>query len=88
MKHCLLCSNLGKHCTCEHCENYECFKISKEGKSMINQVQKDLAKEVLNELAERKERVKSFYSVAESVGVDIAINTIKEMLKQKGVEVE
>lgn len=54
----------------------------------IEQAVKDEAKEILDGLSERKERVKNFYGVAESVGVDIAINTIKEILKQKGVEVE
>ena len=52
------------------------------------QAEKDTAKEILDGLAERKERVKSFYGVAESVGVDIAIRAVKEILKQKGVEVE
>ena len=49
---------------------------------------KDTAKEILQGLEERKERVKSFYGTTESVGVDIAIRTIKEICKQKGVEVE
>ena len=54
----------------------------------IEQAVKDTAKEILQGLEERKERVKAFYGTAESIGVDVAIIAVKEMLKQKGVEVE
>lgn len=49
---------------------------------------KETAREILKGLEERKERVKAFYGVAESVGVDIAIRTVRELAKQYGVEVE
>lgn len=52
------------------------------------QAVKDTAKEIFDGLAERKERVKAFYGTAESVGVDIAIRAVKEIVKQKGIEVE
>ena len=43
---------------------------------------------IIQVLDERKERVKAFYGVAESVGVDIAIRTTKELAKQFGVEIK
>lgn len=43
---------------------------------------------IIKALEERKERVKAFYGVAESVGVDIAIRTVKELAKQFGVEIK
>lgn len=49
---------------------------------------KDTAKEILSELDEAKQYAKDFYGVTEKVGVDIAINVVKKIFKQKGVEVE
>lgn len=43
---------------------------------------------IIKALEERKERVKVFYGIAESVGTDIAIKTVKELAKQFGVEVD
>ena len=43
---------------------------------------------IVQALEERKERVKSFYGVNESVGVDIAIKTVKELAKQFNVEIK
>ena len=43
---------------------------------------------IIQALEERKDRVKAFYGVNESVGVDIAIRTIKELAKQYGVEIK
>ena len=50
MKNCLLCANSGKHCVCEHCENYDNFIISNEGKLTINQIKKEITKEICDEL--------------------------------------
>lgn len=35
MKSCLLCANSCKHCVCEHCDNFDNYKISKEGKIIV-----------------------------------------------------
>ena len=43
---------------------------------------------IIKALEERKDRVKAFYGVAESVGVDIAIRTVKELAKQFNVEIK
>lgn len=43
---------------------------------------------IIKALEERKERVKAFYGIAESVGADIAIRTVKELAKQFGVEIK
>lgn len=43
---------------------------------------------IIKAVEERKDRVKAFYGVAESVGVDIAIRTVKELAKQFGVEIK
>ena len=43
---------------------------------------------IIKALEERKKRVKAFYGVAESVGADIAIRTVKELAKQYGVEIK
>ena len=44
--------------------------------------------DIIQELEERKARVKAFYGVAESVGADVAIRAVKNLAKQFGVEVE
>lgn len=43
---------------------------------------------IVKALEERKGKVEAFYGVAESVGVDIAIRTVKELAKQYGVEIK
>ena len=43
---------------------------------------------IVKALEERKGIVEAFYGVAESVGVDIAIRTIKELAKQFSVEIK
>ena len=56
------------------------------------QIRKETAEQdfctIIKALEERKERVKAFYGVAESAGVDIAIRTVKELAKQFGVEIK
>ena len=59
----------------------EVLKASKET------AEKDFST-IIKALEERKERVHSFYGVSESVGVDIAIKTVKELAKQFGVEIK
>lgn len=49
---------------------------------------KKIYKIIIQALEERKERVKSFYGIAESVGVDIAIRTVKELAKQPEAEIK
>ena len=71
---------------------YELKKNAHHWKSACEHIEsetvKDTAKEILEGLEERKEQVKAFYGIAESVGVDVAIKAVKEIVKQKGVEVE
>ena len=43
---------------------------------------------IVKALEERKGRVEAFYGVAESVGVDIAIRTVKELAKQFGIKIK
>ena len=63
----------------------QCWDIQKKAR-------KETAKRdfntIIKALEERKDRVKAFYGVAESVGADIAIRTVKELAKQLGVEIE
>lgn len=58
----------------------------------LKQARKETAREIfdtiIKALEERKERVKAFYGIAESVGADVAIRTIKELAKQFGVEIK
>ena len=68
--------------------------LSKAKQNVVNAVEicretieKDF-NSIIQALEERKDRVKAFYSVNESVGVDIAIRTVKELAKQYGVEVK
>lgn len=67
-------------------------KRIKELKRQILQARKETAERdfctIIKALEERKERVKAFYGVAESAGVDIAIRTVKELAKQLGVEIK
>ena len=67
---------------------FQCHADTLETCPKVEQAVKDTAKEILQGLEERKERVEAFYGIAESVGVDIAIRAVKEIVKQKGVEVE
>lgn len=69
-------------------DDYEICIPASDYDEMLKQECKETAKEILQGLEEKKERVKAFYGTDESVGVDIAIRAIKEILKQKGVEVE
>ena len=43
---------------------------------------------IIKALEKRKETAHSFYGVSESVGVDMAIKTVKELVKQFGVEIK
>ena len=43
---------------------------------------------IIQALEDRKDRVKTSYGVNESVGVDIAIRTVKELAKQFNVEIK
>lgn len=39
IKNCLLCENYHKHpCECTHCEDYDNFKISKDGKKLYTAI--------------------------------------------------
>ena len=59
---------------------------------VYNQSSKETAEKIFNDiiqaLEERNDRVEAFYGVAESVGVDIAIRTVKELAKQFGVKIK
>lgn len=59
---------------------------------VYNQASKETAEKIFNDiiqaLEERKDKVEAFYGVAESVGADIAIRTVKELAKQFGVEIK
>lgn len=63
---------------------YQNIKIPQERKETT---EKDFNL-IIRALEERKERVKSFYGVDESVGVDIAIRIIKVLAKQYDVEIK
>ena len=52
MKSCLLCANSGKHCVCEHCDNFDNYKISKEGKLLLEEIQKEQTLKIFNKLIE------------------------------------
>ena len=52
MKSCLLCANSCKHCVCEHCDNFDNFKISKEGKLLLEEIQKEQTLKIFNKLIE------------------------------------
>lgn len=71
------------------CSSYE--GVMKTLKNEYDKGGKKTAKKdfnsIIQALEERKERVKSFYGIKESVGVDIAIRTVKELAKQFGVEI-
>ena len=80
-------------------EEYEKLKTLEEGhitcEDMLEFVEKarnETAEQdfctIIKALEERKERVKAFYGVAESAGVDIAIRTVKELAEQFGVEIK
>lgn len=43
---------------------------------------------IIKALEDRKQRVKAFYGIVESIGADIAIRTVKELAKQYGGEIE
>ena len=64
MKHCLLCKNQGKHCICEHCEDFESFQISDEGQLLLKQYSVDLQNKIEQQRAEI-ERLKR-YEMSES----------------------
>lgn len=61
-------------------------------KDKVKQVSKETAEKdfnaIIQALEERKDRVKAIYGVYESVGVDIAIRTVKGLAKQYRVEEE
>ena len=61
-------------------------------KKQISQTRKETVERdfnaIIKALEERKDRVEAFYGVAESVGVDVAIKTVKELAKQFGVEIK
>ena len=84
-------------------EEYEVLKIKEKEKhwletcmsvwenAKIDSSKKTAEKDfnaIIRALEERKERVKAFYGLNESVGVDIAIRTVKELAKQCGVEIK
>ena len=80
-------------------EEYKKLKMLEEGhitcddvyEYVVNSRKETVEKDfitIIKALEERKERVHSFYGVSESVGVDIAIKTVKELAKQFGVEIK
>jgi hypothetical protein len=80
-------------------EEYEKLKMLEEGHitcedvlEFVEKARKETAERdfntIIKALEERKERVKAFYGIAESVGADIAIRTVKELAKQFGVEIK
>lgn len=58
----------------------------------IKQARKETAEKIIREtidkLIARKAIVKSFYSISESVGVDMAIDEVKKLAKQFGLEIK
>ena len=63
------------------------YKLFVRAETRQETVEKDF-NAIIQALEERKDRVKDFYGVNESVGVDIAIRTVKELAKQLGVEIK
>lgn len=63
-----------------------------ELKKAFDKIRKETAERdfctIIKALEGRKERVKAFYGIEESVGVDIAIRTVKKLAKQFGVEIK
>ena len=64
----------------------ECHCMLK-GCDAVKQAVKDTAKEIIDDLNSIKPTVRENYGVSELVGVDMAINRVKDLLKRKGVEV-
>lgn len=62
------------------------IKIAKYNESVRKKTAERDFCTIIKALEERKERVKAFYGIAESVGADIAIRTVKELAKQYGVD--
>ena len=45
IKNCLLCKNYNEHpCECEHSDNLDNFSLSKSGKNLISEIEKDMQK--------------------------------------------
>lgn len=61
-KYCILCENYKQHpCACAHCEDFDEFKISKSGKSLISSIEKqfkDKSIEALEENEKLKQELK------------------------------
>ena len=57
---------------------------------LVEKTKKETAEKIfvvlINALLTRKERAKKFYSIKESAGVDMAIDTTKKIAKKFGVE--
>ena len=84
-------------------EEYEVLKIKEKEKHWFETCMsvwknskidssKETADKIFNDiiqaLEERKDSVKEFYGVAESVGADVAIRAVKNLAKQFGVEIK
>ena len=84
-------------------EEYEVLKIKEKEKhwfetcmSVWKNAKIDSSKEtadkifndIIQALEERKDSVKEFYGVAESVGADVAIRAVKNLAKQFGIEIK
>ena len=68
------------------------YKHYKEYTKSLAMIEKETAERdfnaIIKALEERKDRVEAFYGVAESVGVDVAIKTVKELAKQFGIKIK
>ena len=68
------------------------FDLTKYKENQLSQTRKETTEKdfnaIIQALEERKDRVKAFYGVKESVGIDIAIRTVNELAKQFGVEIK
>lgn len=72
--------------------NAKYYNEAKDLRRELKQVSKETAENLFNTiiqaLEERKDRIRAFYGVDESVGIDIAIKTVQELAKQSEVEIK
>ena len=72
--------------------NIKYYNEAKDLRRELKQARKETAEKIFNDiiqaLEERKDSVKEFYGVAESVGADVASRAVKNLAKQFGVEIK
>ena len=72
--------------------NIKYYNEAKDLRRELKQARKETAdkiiREIIDKLIARKAIVKSFYSISESVGVDMAIDEVKKLAKQFGFEIK